>query len=257
MNVILQGDGSPFGVLEVDSRSDGEFNEKDIAFLQGAANILGMAIERQRYERKLQAALDRHEVLLSEINHRTKNSLQIVASMLHMQANSASDPELQSGLLEGARRISTVGRAYERLAYDGDRQKIDLGAYLDAVIRDLETAEDPITLHFDAESKVNLASDRAILVALLINELIANAMKYAYPNGTGGPIRVHLSRLDPDTAAISVRDEGVGLPADFEPGKSKRLGTRLVAAFTAQLGAELTSSSSAGGAEFLLRVPLG
>jgi GAF domain-containing protein len=73
MNVILQGDESPYGVLEVDSRSAGEFSEHDIAFLQGAANILGMAIERQRYERHLKAALDRHEVLLKEISHRVIN----------------------------------------------------------------------------------------------------------------------------------------------------------------------------------------
>ena len=75
MNVILQGDGSPFGVLEVDSRSEGEFNEHDIAFLQGAANILGMAIEQQQFQRKLQAALERHQILLKEVNHRVKNSL--------------------------------------------------------------------------------------------------------------------------------------------------------------------------------------
>jgi GAF domain-containing protein len=84
MNVILQGDGSPYGVLEVDSRSEGEFSQNDIAFLQGAANILGMAIEQQQYQRKLQAALDRHQVLLREVNHRVKNSLQVVSSMLHL-----------------------------------------------------------------------------------------------------------------------------------------------------------------------------
>jgi GAF domain-containing protein len=75
MNVILQGDGAPYGVLEVDSRSEGEFSEHDIAFLQGSANILGMAIERQRHERALKAALEHQRVLLKEINHRVKNSL--------------------------------------------------------------------------------------------------------------------------------------------------------------------------------------
>src|SRR4051812_49960919 len=75
MNVILQGDGSPFGVLEVDSRSEGEFGEHDISFLQGAANILGMAIEQQNYQGQLKDALNRHQVLLNEANHRMKNSL--------------------------------------------------------------------------------------------------------------------------------------------------------------------------------------
>ena len=79
INVILQGDGSPFGVLEVDSRSQGEFTEHDISFLQGAANILGMAIERQRYEHSLRAAVEHQQVLIKEINHRVKNSLQLVA----------------------------------------------------------------------------------------------------------------------------------------------------------------------------------
>lgn len=91
MNVILQGDGRPFGVLEVDSRSEGEFGENDVAFLQGAANILGMAIEQQQYQRKLKSALDRHQVLLKEVNHRVKNSLQVVSSMLRLQASAVGE----------------------------------------------------------------------------------------------------------------------------------------------------------------------
>src|SRR3984885_347901 len=100
MNVILQGDGSPFGVLEVDSKSEGEFSTNDIAFLQGAANILGMAIEQQQYQRKLQAALDRHQMLLKEVNHRVKNSLQVVSSMLQLQAHSVGDPGLSERFKE-------------------------------------------------------------------------------------------------------------------------------------------------------------
>src|SRR6201989_1727737 len=111
MNVILQGDGSPFGVLEVDSKSPGEFSKHDVAFLQGAANILGMAIERQRYEFRLKAALDRQQVLLKEMSHRVKNSLQIVSAMLLLQANTVGDDVVRANLAEASGRVSAVGRA--------------------------------------------------------------------------------------------------------------------------------------------------
>src|SRR6202051_3978942 len=115
MNVILQGDGKPFGVLEVDSRSEDEFVEHDLSFLQGAANILGMAIERERHERSLKAALARQQVLLREITHRVKNSLAIVASMLKLQATDVADPVLTGHLEEAAYRISAVAKAHERI----------------------------------------------------------------------------------------------------------------------------------------------
>jgi len=143
MNVILQGDGSPYGVLEVDSRSEGEFSQNDIAFLQGAANILGMAIEQQQYQRKLQAALDRHQILLREVNHRVKNSLQVVSSMLHLQANAVGDQDLSERLNEAASRVNAVGRAYERLAYTADYENIDLIEYLRQIINDLEPTVAP------------------------------------------------------------------------------------------------------------------
>ena len=146
MNVILQGDGSPFGVLEVDSRSEGEFGEYDVAFLQGAANILGMAIEQLRYQRKLQAALDRHQVLLKEINHRVKNSLQVVSAMLQLQANAVGNEDLSGYLQEASGRILAVGRAYERLAYNADHESIELAAYLREVMQDLETSVIPCKL---------------------------------------------------------------------------------------------------------------
>jgi two-component sensor histidine kinase len=256
MNVILQGDGSPFGVLEVDSRSEGEFSEYDVAFLQGAANILGMAIEQQQYQRKLQAALDRHQVLLKEVNHRVKNSLQVISSMLHLQANAVGDPDLSERLNEASTRISAVGRAYERLAYHADYENIDLVAYLREVIEDLETAVAPCKIHLDAPEEIQFAADRAILVALIINELALNSGKYAYPGGLAGSIWVRLVQTKNQAVLISVRDEGVGLPADFNPTTSKRLGARLVNALAKQLGAELTRPSSTNGTNFTLLVPL-
>ena len=256
MNVILQGDGSPFGVLEVDSRSEGEFSEKDIAFLQGAANILGMAIEQQQYQRKLQSALARHQILLKEVNHRVKNSLQVVSSMLHLQASAVGDPELSDRLNEASTRISAVGRAYERLAYNADYENIDLVSYLREVIDDLEMAVAPCKVQLEAPDEIQFAADRAILVALVINELVLNAGKYAYPNSSDGLIWVRLARMDESSILVSVRDEGAGLPAGFDPGTSKRLGTRLVNALAKQLGADVTRPVSVHGTNFTLVIPL-
>ena len=255
MNVILQGDGSPFGVLEVDSRSEGEFGERDIAFLQGAANILGMAIEQQQYQRKLQAALDRHQILLKEVNHRVKNSLQVVSGMLQLQASGAGDPVLSDRLHEASTRISAVGRAYERLAYNADYENIGLVSYLREVVSDLGTAVAPCEVQLEAPEEIEFAADRAILVALIINELVLNAGKYAYPDSSGS-IWVRLVRTDNDHVLVSVRDEGVGLPAGYDPTTSKRLGSRLTHALAKQLGAELTRPFTAVGTNFTLLFPL-
>jgi two-component sensor histidine kinase len=258
MNVILQGDGSPFGVLEVDSESDGEFNQHDLAFLQGAANILGMAIEQQQYQRKLQSALDRHQVLLKEVNHRVKNSLQVVSSMLQLQANDTDNEEVSERLKEAAGRVSAVGRAYDRLAYNADYENIDLIDYLREVIVDLEGAVAPCRVHLEAPEKIQFAADRAILVALIINELVTNAGKYAYPDCSDGDIwvRVFQAEADKNAVLVSVRDDGVGLPPGFDPATSKRLGSRLVNALAKQLGADLTRPAAARGTNFTLLVPL-
>jgi two-component sensor histidine kinase len=256
MNVILQGDGSPFGVLEVDSTSEGEFGEHDIAFLQGAANILGMAIEQQQYQRKLQVALDRHQVLLKEVNHRVKNSLQVVTAMLQLQANSVGDPALSERLNEASSRVNAVGRAYERLAYNADYENIELAEYLREIISDLEPTVAPCKIQFEAPEEIQIAADRAILVGLIINELVANAGKYAYPDCAGGLIWVRLFQSDKNSIFVSVRDEGAGLPPGFDATTSKRLGTRLVNALSSQLGAELTRPISPVGANFTLLVPL-
>lgn len=256
MNVILQGDETPFGVLEVDSRSEGEFSEQDLAFLQGAANLLGMAIERERYELNLKTALDRQSLLLGEINHRVKNSLQVVASMLQLQANTSDDEKLRGHLAAASSRILTVGRAYERLAYDTQYEKVDLGNYLQDVVRDLESAMKIGKVHFESSRGIMLASDRAISIALIVNELVTNATKYAYPDRKDGEIWVRAEKRGDGHVAITVRDEGVGLPPGFKPSKSRNLGTRLVNALAQQLYASLSNPHGEKGAAFELVIPL-
>ena len=255
MNVILQGEDSPYGVLEVDSRSEGEFSENDIAFLQGAANILGMAIERQRQERHLKTALERHQILLKEINHRVKNSLQIVTGMLHLQASSVNDAKLSGHLADASNRISAIGRAYERLAYDAGLDSIDLGAYLQAVCADAVSSSSRCELIVDAAPDILVHPDRAIPIALIANELVTNATKYAFVGQTTGRIHVSLSRPNENSILVLVRDNGVGLPLEFSLTKSKGLGIRVITALAKQLGGDVSQGTVPDGTEFALLVP--
>lgn len=256
MNVILQGDGSPFGVLEVDSRSEGEFGEQDIAFLQGAANVLGMAIERQRYERHLEAALEHQQVLLKEINHRAKNSLQLVAGMLDLQGKAVNDPKLGEHLMQASSRVAAVGRLYGRLSHEVDIERIDLGSYLRDVCKDLAETGSHCEIHVEAPTGIQFAPDRAIHLGLIVNELVTNACKYAYPDSSkAGHIWVHVRQED-ETVSVSIRDEGIGLPPGFDVATSNGLGMRIVMGLARQLGAIFAPTQGGAGTIFILRVPM-
>ena len=256
MNVILQGDGKPFGVLEVDSRSDNDFLEHDLAFLQGAANILGMAIERERHERKLTAALERHQILLKEMNHRVKNSLTIVASMLSLQAREVANHELTGHLNEAANRVAAVGKAHDLLSYASDIARMDIGQYVAAICKDLDESVARCEVVTDTVEGIVVPTDRAISLALIVNELITNAAKYAYKDEAGGKIWIKVSRDGHDAFSISVRDEGTGLPQNFDLYKSKGLGMRIVTTFAKQVNATIAVRSQNPGTEFVLSVPL-
>jgi two-component sensor histidine kinase len=254
MNVILQGEGKPFGVLEVDSRSEQEFGADDFAFLQGAANVLGMAIERERYERNIKAALERHQVLLREITHRVKNSLAIVASMLKLQASEVNDPVLTTHLEEAAYRVSAVARAHERIHQANGPDRLDLGAYVRDVCQDLSEATPLCHIEVAVDPGIDVQTDRAVPIALMVNELIANAAKYAYQDQSG-TIWVRVTRGADDTIELSVRDKGRGLPADFELSRAPGLGMRILSAFSRQLNATIGVRRLDPGTEFVVTAP--
>ncbi|MBO0733325.1 MAG: GAF domain-containing protein [Methylocapsa sp.] len=256
INVILQGDGSPFGVLEADARTEGDFTQDDISFLQGAANMLGMAIERQRNERRLQAAIERQELLLKEIHHRVKNSLQIVASMLNLHANQGGNEEVRRELREASNRVLAIARAHESLYKNHEIGSLDIGAYLRDVCRDLGASAPGCIVRGDAPEGIRVATDRGISIALIAIELVTNAAKYAYPGDAKGTIRVILEKQEPDLLSLKVIDEGVGLPQDFELEKTPGLGMRIVMALAQSLNAKLFAKVRDQGSEFELRIPL-
>jgi two-component sensor histidine kinase len=253
INVILQGDGAPYGVLEVDSRSPGEFGEHDIAFLQGVANVLGMAIERQHHERSLHDALEYQKVLIHEINHRVKNSLQLVSSLFGLQAAAAIDPKVAQSLQEAMGRVAAVARIHERLYRSPDVATVDLAAYLRDICTDLAALAAQCQIVFQAEGAVPMAPDRAVRVALLTTELVTNAAKHAGPGRIA--VRLAVSEATPPSVTLAVRDEGPGPPDDFNVGGAQTLGVKIIRALVEQMGASLTARRLYPGAEIAIEIP--
>ena len=254
-------------MLEVDDTREGMFAEADIAFMQGFANLLGGAIERQRTESLLRAALARQDLLAREMSHRVKNSLAIVASLLALQARAAEEPAVQTALSDARSRVEAIAGVHDQLWRQGDKAaddgegvpgELDLAPFLEKLVANLASGAPGQRLACTACPQ-RISADRAIPIGLLVNELVTNALKYAYPPGThpeGGEIRVRAERHH-DGLVVEVADDGVGLPADFEIGRtSKSLGMRVVGSLTRQLGGSLTTPSRARGACFRLEVPL-
>jgi two-component sensor histidine kinase len=256
MNVILQGDGRPFGVLEVDSRSDDDFVEHDLAFLQGAANILGMAIERERHERNLNAVLERQQFLVKEMNHRVKNSLALVIGMLRLQARQNIEPEFAQRLEDAMLRVGAIARVHEQLYQSADVERFDVGRYIEGICKDLGASFAQCEIHVQAQSGIVISTDRAISSALIVNELVSNAAKHAYQGQGVGKVWVNIATTGVDSFSIAIRDEGGGLPEDLEFGKGKGLGARMVRALTEQLNASLEVVARHPGVEFVVTAPL-
>src|SRR5215475_5365998 len=132
-----------------------------------------MAIERQRQEQALKMALEHQQVLLKEINHRVKNSLQLVANMLRLQA--ADDPHLGQRLQEASSRIMAIGRAHDRLYRSPQIERIEMSDYVSDLCKDLKQITANCDILFDASDQFFLNTDKAINLALVVTELIANA----------------------------------------------------------------------------------
>ncbi|HEX2116436.1 MAG TPA: histidine kinase dimerization/phosphoacceptor domain -containing protein, partial [Alphaproteobacteria bacterium] len=256
MNVILQGNGRPFGVLEVDSRSERDFEEHDLAFLQGAANLLGMAIERAQQQKSLNAALARQRVLLREMDHRIKNNLALVASVLNLQAREADDPLLTQHLDDAASRVRAIARAHDRLQQDVQVETLDVCGYIGRVCRDLDETIAHCRIEAACEARIEIATSRAISTAMIVNELVTNAAKYACRGGADDSIKVRLARKGPDRFTISVRDFGNGMAQPLEAGASKGLGKRLVGLLVRQLEGELAIHQREPGTEIVVSIPL-
>jgi PAS domain S-box-containing protein len=211
--------------------------------------------DRKLKERRIEAALKEKEILLGEVHHRVKNNLQIIHSLLYLQASKIKDDSLSMLLKESQNRIKSMALIHQTLYESNDFARVDFGLFMDTLAPTLVAsyAADPgrITLDIDT-GEVSVPISAAIPCGLIVNELISNALKHAFPGGRSGRISVNLRHQHDRSIELSVGDDGVGLPASFEGGQSKTLGHQLVWLLADQLGAEI-SFTRADPTEFRLR----
>lgn len=203
--------------------------------------------ERVRLEREHAIAGEHIRMLLQELTHRVKNSLQIIASMVSIEARNRKSGEGKAALERVSRRIKALMLLYSKLSTANMVEAVDASTYLDELCRDLiasvqEESGTSIVLESDIESE-SLPTDRAIPIGLIVNELVTNAVKYAFPGNTKGTVLVTLKRVLGELC-LTVADNGQGAdPRRVDSG----LGYWLVEAFTHQLGGQLTRDSDSKG----------
>jgi two-component sensor histidine kinase/CheY-like chemotaxis protein len=227
--------------------------------VEGALRRARIQRARDEAEAEVHASRDRYaalaaerEVLLREVNHRVGNSLQIIASLLHLQANSSTQEDVKAALTNAMGRVAAVAQVHRRLYTSHDLKSVLLNQYLDALLEDLRRSAEGnrmSRLTLKAES-VEIDPDRAVAIGIIVNELVMNAVKYAYPDGAG-PIHVGLT-AEGDDLVMSIADEGVGLNVKSDP-RATGMGQRIVSAMASKLEASVERDPAHAGTRIVLR----
>ena len=191
--------------------------------------------ERKRAGEKLKTSLKEKEVLLRELYHRTKNNMQVIIAMLHLQSQSIEDEKILQIFKETENRIKSMALVHEKLYQTKDLSRIDLKEYFNDLLsllkRSYKDLSVGIRIKTDMDS-VSVTIDYAIPCGLIINELISNSFKHAFPGDRKGEIIIELNLNDDDEIEIRVRDDGIGLPTDFDIRKSGSYGLKSVISLT-------------------------
>jgi len=243
---VLKGDGSgdEYTAKRIDGtlfpiiiHSNPIFN-RDV--FEGFRGIIIDISDIKDAEEKIIASLKDKEVLLQEIHHRVKNNMQIISSLLSLQANHTDSDEIAEILKESRGRVKSMAMIHENLYHSQNIGKLNMGEYLNNLVGDIvksySTQPTNITIDMDIE-EINLNIDTAIPMGLMVNEVVSNSVKHAFPNNNG-TIRLKLKH-DDDNYLLSVSDDGVGFPETFNIDESSSLGLKLVKSLAIQLEGDL------------------
>lgn len=246
-------------------RSDGSEFPVEIGLnpIETEAGVMVLAsivdiTERRRQQESLEKALREKTVLLNEVHHRVKNNLQVITSLLNLQAAHVNDPQLRIALTESQGRVRAMALTHQLLYEGKDYSRIDLGDYLDRLAQLLHGSyrQDGARIRLRRALPALpqfIEFERAIPCGLVVNELVTNAFKHAFPAGRSGEVLIELHARDADIELV-VSDNGVGLPADFSLETTKSVGLQLVPLLAEQLNGRF-SHGSGPGASFSVCFP--
>lgn len=243
--------------------ASGQFVPLLLAALTSAADAMRLRRAKETAEAELREQRDRFEklaaeraMLLREVNHRVGNSLQLIAAFLQLQGGSSRSAPVKTALSDATRRVMAVAQVHKRLYTSNDVQSVSVDQYLAALVEDIaktDTSETP-ALSLSAEP-LDLDPDRAVAIGVIVNELVLNAMKYAYPEDKG-PIRVGLKRVNGKRAILSVEDDGIGHDVKTVP-RSTGLGRSIVGAMASRLGADVVYDPAHSGTRVVITFECG
>lgn len=208
--------------------------------------VLGTAQDitvRKRAEEQIKSSLREKEVLLKEIHHRVKNNLQIISSLFRLQSRHTHDPHALAMFRESQDRVQSMALVHQKLYQSADLARIDFAEYLQSLahslLRSYQVNTHAITLTIMIDD-IFLDIDQAIPCGLIINELVSNSLKYAFPDHHAGEIQIELRRTTNQHLRLMVRDNGIGLPLDIDLATTRTLGLQLASTLTNQLGGSIT-----------------
>jgi len=213
--------------------------------------------DRKKAEQQIKSSLTEKEVLLKEIHHRVKNNLQIISSLLSLQGRQMDKGNSSQLFRDSQNRLKAMALIHERLYQSPDLTQIDFAGYVrglsDYLLKTYQVNPN-VRLHVNVE-RVPMTVDTAIPCSLIINELVSNSLKYAFPDGREGTVQVKLGSTDEGTLRLIVADDGVGIPAGFDVTSSSSLGLKLVRSLTAQLCGSMLYDDNAPGMTVEINFP--
>jgi two-component sensor histidine kinase len=204
---------------------------------------------RKEVEARIESSLREKEALLKEIHHRVKNNLQIISSLLSLQSSYIEDETAIDILQESRNRVKSMANVHEKLYHSKDLSKISFKGYIEDMTRELSKSygsNQKIQINTEIED-VSLGIETAVPFGLIINEIVSNSFKHAFPDGMSGEISIKLTREGEDLTLI-IRDSGIGLSEDLDLNKTKSMGLTLVNALVMQLDGKMELQRDGGTA---------